>query len=164
MKVTRIDEQTLAIGPLDLFCTELLHQIHLCANPDGSPEVRARLYPSPSGGRDAEMDEEWSEYVEPDLADLFATSIEVIQKDIADFPPARPAADHHTLHLPIKNLEAWVHGLNQARLALAARYGFTEKEMDGPIPTDGDMNSLALFQVHFYGWLQECFLRMLRDE
>lgn len=164
MKVTRIDEQTIAIGPLDLFSTELLHQIHLCANPDDSPEARARLYPAPSAGRDPEFDAEWREFVESDLADMFATSIEVIQRDIADFPPARPAADHHTLHLPIKNLEAWIHGLNQARLALAARYGLTEKEMDGPLPEEGDMKALALFQVHFYGWLQECFLRVLRED
>lgn len=164
MKVTRIDEQTVAIGPLDLFSTELLHQIHLSANPEGSREARERLFPSPTRGADADIDQDWVDFVEPDLADLFATSIEVIQNDIADFPPALPAADQHTLHLPIKNLDAWVHGLNQARLALAARYNFTEKEIDAPIPMNGDVSALALFQVHFYGWLQECFLRVLRDD
>lgn len=164
VKISRIDEQTIAIGPLDLFSTELLHQIHLSVDPDGSPEVRGRLYPSPTKGADADFDNDWKEFVEPDLKDMFATSIEVIEQDIAEFPPARPAADHHTLHLPIKNLEAWIHGLNQARLALAARYGFTEKEMDGPFPDGGDMKALALFQVHFYGWLQECFLRVLEEE
>jgi hypothetical protein len=164
VKVTRVDEQTVAIGPLDLFSTELLHQIHLCANPEGSPDAHARLYPSPTGGRDPELDSEWRDYVEPELADMFATSIEVIQRDIAGFPPARPAADHHTLHLPIKNLEAWIHGLNQARLALAARHGFTEQDIDGPLPMEGDVRALALFQMHFYGWLQECFLRVLRDD
>ncbi len=163
VKVTRIDEQTIAIGPLDLFSTELLHQIHLSANPEGSRAARERLYPSPTHGEDADFDQDWNDYVEPDLVDMFATSIEVIESDIADFPPARPAADHHTLHLPIKNLEAWIHGLNQARLALAARHGFTEKEMDGPLTGEG-LDALALFQVHFYGWLQECFLRVLRDE
>lgn len=164
MKVTRIDEQTIAIGPLDLFSTELLHQIHLSANPGDNREARERLYPPPTHGDDKEFEQDWKDYVEPGLADLFATSIEVIENDIAEFPPARPASDHHTLHLPVKNLEAWIHGLNQARLALAARHGFTEKDIDSPIPMDGDMKALALFQVHFYGWLQECFLRVLRDE
>ena len=51
-----------------------------------------------------------------------------------------------------------------ARLALAARYGFTEKEIDGPLPESGDVTTLALYQLHFYGWLQECFLRVLRDD
>ncbi|MEQ1860925.1 MAG: DUF2017 family protein [Chthoniobacteraceae bacterium] len=164
MKVTRLDEQTIAIGPLDLFCTELLHQIHLCVNPDENPAVHDRLFPKPTAGADAELDSEWCDYVEPELVELFATSIDVIQKDIAEFPPARPAADHHTLHLSVRHLDAWVHGLNQARLAIAADHNFTESDMDGPIPTDGDARALAIFQVHFYGWLQECFLRELRDE
>lgn len=163
MKITRLDEQTIAIGPLDLFSTELLHQIHLAADPAGHPAAHDRLYPSPSGGAEPALDDEWSDFVHPDLADLFATSIEVIQSDLADFPPALPAADHHVLHLPIKNLEAWIHGLNQARLVLAARHGFTEHEMDGPLGVEEGERSLALFQVHFYGWLQECFLRLLRD-
>ena len=164
MKVTRLDEQTVAIGPLDLFCTELLHQIHLGANLDDSPAARERLFPKPTAGADAQLDSEWRDYVEPELAELFAASIETIDTDIEDFPPARPAADHHTLHLPIKHLEAWIHGLNQARLAIAARNHFTEHDIDGPVPVDGDERALALFQVHFYGWLQECFLRMLRED
>jgi hypothetical protein len=166
VKITRLDEQTISVGPLDLFCTELLHQIHLCADPEArdNEAARARLFPSPTRGADQEFDQDWRDYVEPGLAELFASNLDIIQKDLANFPPARPAADHHTLHLPIKHLEAWIHGLNQARLALAARYDFSEKEMEAEIPPNGDMRSLALFQVHFYGWLEECFLRVLGDD
>jgi hypothetical protein len=164
MTIRRVDEQTISIGPLDLFSTELLHQIRNSANPADSAEAKRRLYPSPTNGVDPEYDEEWIDYTSSELAELFASSIEVIEGDLADFPPALPAADHHTLLLPIKHLEAWIHGLNQARLALSARYHFTEKEMDGALPMGGDMKDLALVQVHFYAGLQECFLRILRDE
>lgn len=164
MKITRLNERTIAIGPLDLFCTELLHQIRLSANPEGYRAAEERFFPSPTGGRDEEFDEDWAEYIQPELAELFASSIQVIEKDLAGFPPSLPADDHHTLELPISHLETWVHGLNQARLAIAARYHFTEKDMDDEIAIDGDVRALALFQVHFYGWLQECFLRIIEDE
>ena len=164
MKISRVDEQTISLGPMDLFCTELLHQIRLSATVEGEGAVQDRLFPSPTGGQDDEFDEEWKEYVGTELAELFESHLTTIDKDIEDFPPSLPAANHHTLHLPIKHLEAWVHGLNQARLAIAARYGFEEKEMEDSIPLDGDVRALALFQVHFYGWLQECFLRVLGEE
>ena len=65
------------------------------------------------------------------------------------------------LAIPIKHLESWIHGLNQARLALAARHSFTEEDMDRILPLAGDPHSLALLQVRFYGILQELFLQEL---
>ena len=105
----------------------------------------------------------WRNYVEPGLRELFQSSLEIIANDLADFPGALPEEDY-TLSLPLTHLEPWVHGLNQARLALAARYSFTEEEMEGRMPLDGDTRAFALFQVHFYGFLQECFLRELGDD
>jgi hypothetical protein len=164
VKITRVDEQTISIGPMDLFCTELLRQIRLSATAEDDGKVPERLYPSPTFGKDHEFDEEWRDYVRPGLEEIFDSNLSTIDQDLANFPPTKPADDHHTLHIPVSHLEAWVHGLNQARLAIAARYGFEEKEMDSNIPMDGDVRALALFQVHFYGWLQECFLRVLDDE
>ena len=142
MKIIRLNERTIAIGPMDLFCTELLHQIRLSANPEGDRAAKERLFPSPTRGMDEEFDEEWIEYITPELAELFASSIQVIEKDLADFPPSLPADDHHTLELPISHLEAWIHGLNQARLVTAARYNFTEEDMDNEVPLDGDIRAV----------------------
>jgi hypothetical protein len=164
VKITRVNEQTISIGPMDLFCIELLHQIRLSAKVDGDAKVQERLFPSPTGGRDHETDEEWREYVGPGLQDTFDSNLAVIEQDLRNFPPPTPADDRHTLHVPIDHLDAWIHGLNQARLAIAARYDFTEKEMEASIPMEGDTRALALFQVHFYGWLQESFLRVVDDE
>jgi hypothetical protein len=36
--------------------------------------------------------------------------------------------------------------------------------MELAMPLAGDARSLALFQVHFYGFLMECFLRELESE
>jgi hypothetical protein len=162
MRIRRRDDQTVELGGLDLLCCELLRQIVGCAQVDDFPAARERLYSSPTHGREPECDEDWKNYVEPDLRDMFRSSQEVVQTALKNFPPKK-SADSYTLHIPVKHLEAWIHTLNQARLALSARFGFTEHDMEDAIPIEGDQRALALFQVHFYGFLQECFLRQLED-
>ena len=173
-----IDNQTIAIGPIDLFCCELIRQIRVSAEPGDNTVARERLFPGPtaSDDADAEAEEDWREYVHPELEQLFASHLEIIERDLDGFPEESRVpnvkegseetfdGDEHVLRIPITHLDAWIHGLNQARLAIAARHDFTEKDMDGEIPIDGDGRALALFQVHFYGILQECFLRILGSD
>lgn len=163
MTISRLDEHSVELADLDLLGVELLHQIPISAEPDGNAAATQRLFPSPSSGRDPSLDRDWKNYVEPGLRELFQSSLEIIQTDLADFP-GESTEGEYSLTLPVKHLEAWIHGLNQARLALAARYSFTEQEMEGRIPLDGDTRAFALFQIHFYGFLQECFLRELGDQ
>ena len=160
MTVQRLDEQTIELGGLDLLCCELIQQIPISADPGDSEAARERLFTPPTNRREERFEQDWKEYVEPELHRLFQSTIEIVQEDIKDFPSGEPSGEH-SLRLPIKNLEAWIHALNQARLALAARYNFTEQDMDGKVPIEGDTRALALFQVHFYGFIQECFLREL---
>ncbi|HZJ13940.1 MAG TPA: DUF2017 family protein [Chthoniobacteraceae bacterium] len=162
MRIRRRDDQTVELSGIDLLCCELLRQIVVSGQVDDFPAARERLYSSPSHGREPEFDQDWKDYVEPDLRDMFRTSREVVQAALKNFPPKKPA-DSYTLNIPVKHLEAWIHALNQARLALSARFNFTEHEMEDAIPIEGDQRALALFQVHFYGFLQECFLRQLED-
>ena len=162
MHIRRCNDQTVELGGIDLLCCELLRQIVVSAQVDDYPAARERLYSSPSHGREPEFDQDWKDYVEPDLRDMFRSSQEVVQAALKDFPPEKPAHSY-TLHIPVKHLEAWIHVLNQARLALSARFGFTEHDMEEAIPFEGDQRALVLFQVHFYGFLQECFLRQLED-
>jgi hypothetical protein len=50
--------------------------------------------------------------------------------------------------------------LNQARLAIAAKNGFTEIELNDHLHSPiGSRRDLSLFQVNFYGFLQEFILR-----
>jgi hypothetical protein len=164
MKIALIDSNTIAIGPIDLFCCELLRQIRVSAEPGDSAAARARLFPRPTRGQDAGIDRDWREYVEPELEQLFESHLDRIDKDMEGFPSGDPDIDDQVLHIPVSHLEAWIHGLNQARLAIAARYDFTEADMDGQVPVEGDERALALFQMHFYAVIQECFLRLLGSE
>ena len=157
MKISRVDENTVALSRLDLLCCELLHQIPASAEIDDRA-VRERMFSSPTGGREPELERDWQRYVRPELRHIFQSSLQVVQGDLQAFPPS-DGSDEHTLHIPLRHLDAWIHALNQARLALATRHNFAESEMESAIPMTGDARALALFQVHFYGFLMECFLR-----
>lgn len=162
MQVRRVDAQTVSVGPLDVFAAELLQQIPLTAR-DESDAAQDRLYPSPSEEREPEFDEDWKDYVTPDLRRLFATSLETIESDLEGFPPGDAPAEARILHLPVAHLEAWIHGLNQARLAMAARHGFDQIDIEAGLPFEDGERALALVRIHLYGFLQECFLLELGD-
>ena len=160
MKIQRLDAKTIALEEIDGLISELLRQIPASADPSGSEAATERLYPSPTEGREPEADADWREYVEPGLRELFLDAVSVVREDLKDFP-VKPPAGSRALMLPVKHLDAWIHALNQARLALAARHGFTERELEHEIPAEGGERAFALFQIHFYGLLQEFFLRQL---
>ncbi len=160
MKIQRLDEKTIALEEIDGLIAELLRQIPANADPTGSDAATERLFPSLTEGREPEADADWREYVEPGLRELFLDAVSVVREDLKDFP-SKPGAGARELQLPVKHLDAWIHALNQARLALAARHEFTEHELEREIPTEGGARAFALFQIHFYGLLQEFFLRQL---
>jgi len=160
MHITRLDRRTLALAQLNPVCCELLRKIVSSADPGEDGPAHARLFQTPTAGREPEADRDWREYVEPDLRRLFQDALEVVAEDLKTLS-GEGRRGGATLCIPVPNLEAWVHALNQARLAIVAREGFSEKEMDGRVPLEGEARALTLFQVHFYGFLQEAFLREL---
>ncbi|HYR57992.1 MAG TPA: DUF2017 family protein [Chthoniobacteraceae bacterium] len=160
MKIHRPDAKTLVIEEIDSLLGELLRQIPASADPSGSEAATARLFPTPTGGREPKEDAEWRELVEPELRELFLDAVGVVQEDLKKFVAA---PESRTLRLPMKHLEAWIHALNQARLALTARHGFTDRELEREVPMEEGERALVLFQVHFYGLLEEFFLRQLEE-
>ncbi|MEA3209137.1 MAG: hypothetical protein QOE70_2194 [Chthoniobacter sp.] len=160
MRIQRLDEQMVALEELDPFCCDLLRQIPTSADPTGSREAEERLFTTPTHGAEPEADADWKEYVEPGMRELFLDAVGVVQSDLEHLVGSEPG-EHQTLRLPVEHLEAWINALNQARLALSARHGFTELELERDIPMEGNARALAIFQVHFYGLLQEFFLRQL---
>src|SRR5207249_9145817 len=98
--------------------------------------------------------------VEPELRRLFRTATETVAADLEQLNGnEKPFADR-ILRIPSKHGDAWLSALNQARLVIAAKYNFTDGELGehfrSPI---GSRRDLSLFQVNFYGFLQEFILR-----
>ncbi len=162
MHLHRADRDHMELADMDFLCSQFVLQIVPSATAGDDPASHRRLYSSPTQGREPDFERDWKEYVEPDLRSIFKGTQEIVEGDLKKFDPAE-SGESSTLRIPMKHLEAWIHTLNQARLAISARHDFTEEDMEKPVSLGGDARSLALFQVHFYGFVQECFLQQLEE-
>ena len=160
VEVTRTGDG-LRLARLDLFFVELLRQIPVSADPGDSDAARERIYPAVTNDpRGAEANEDWRTYVHPELKQIFTTASETVREDLEAFEQLDETNENWAFEIPADHFDKWINVLNQARLALAARFEFEEKEMgeNGP-GTIESVRDLSLFQVHFYGFLQECLLQ-----
>ncbi|MEP6777242.1 MAG: DUF2017 family protein [Chthoniobacterales bacterium] len=149
----------LELRDLDPFLAELLRQIPESTKPEGVEAAERRLYSAPADSSEKEICAEWKLYVEPELRRLFQTAMETVNDDLAQLNgKAKPFANC-TLRVPKAHGEAWLNTLNQARLVIATKFNFTDGELcDHYRSPIGSRRDLSLFQVNFYGFLQECIL------
>lgn len=117
-------------------------------------KAQARLYPDPTGGTgDAQLQRDWKEHVRPELESLFASSREVVARDLSSL--GRNGQGTH-LVIPAGHIDAWLNALNQARLVIVEENGFGEDDLDHREPPDlATRRGLSLLKVHFYAHLQE---------
>ena len=111
--------------------------------------ARARIFSSLTGGADPEAHREWREDVGPELRALFKDHVDVVSSDLRTI---QGEDDAFTLTIPLENARAWIHTLNQARLALGALHGITEDDMEGRLRQSG-ARAFAIMQIDFYGML-----------
>jgi len=157
MEICR-EGETLQISDLDPFLAELLRQIPVSTNPEGKPEAEARLFTQPSTKK--EICAEWISYVEPELRRLFRSATETVAADLAQLNGNEKSLRNRTLRIPFEHADAWLNTLNQARLVIAAKNKFTDEELsDHDRSPIGSRRDLSLFQINFYGFLQEFILR-----
>ena len=146
----RREGDTLEISELDPFLAELLRQVPDSTNPEGDEAANARLFSRPADQNETELCSEWKVYVEPELRRSFRTATETVAADLGQLSGNTKPFANCTLRIPKKHAEAWLSALNQARLVIAAKYGFTEAELSdhyrSPI---GSRRDLGLFQVNF---------------
>ncbi len=160
MEICRRNDE-IEISELDPFLAELLRQIPASANPEGTPAAEKRLFSPPTSGTETEICAEWKLYVEPELRRLFQTATETVAADLEQLNGNEKKIDS-TLRIPSKHADAWLSALNQARLVIAAKYDFTDGELGDHFRSPiGSRRDLSLFQVNFYGFLQEFILREL---
>ena len=162
MEICR-DADTLQISDLDPFLAELLRQIPESADAEGAPEAEARLFSKPSG--ESEMCAEWKSYVEPELERLFRSANQTVAADLAQLNGNEKSLRNRALRIPLEHADAWLNTLNQARLVIATKNKFSDEELNdhdrSPI---GSRRDLSLFQINFYGFLQEFILREMSGD
>jgi hypothetical protein len=159
----RRQNDCLEISELDPFLAELLRQIPESTQTEGVENARQRVFSSPAAASERELCAEWKLYVEPELRRLFQTATETVAADLQQLNGSTKPFANCTLRIPTANAEAWLNALNQARLVIAAKYNFTDGELcDHYRSPIGSRRDLGLFQVNFYGFLQEFILQELQ--
>ena len=161
MEICRHGDQ-LELSELDPFLAELLRQIPASANPEGVAAAETRIFSSPADPGRTEQCREWKLYVEPELRRLFRSATETVAADLEQLNGKEKPFANRTLRIPTEHADAWLNALNQARLVLAAKHQFSESELcDHYRSPVGSRRALSLFQINFYGFLQEFILREL---
>jgi len=152
----------LEISELDPFLAELLRQIPDSTRTEGAEPAQQRLFSLPAQTSEREICAEWKVYVEPELRRLFQTATETVATDLQQLNGSTKPFANCTLRIPTQNAEAWLNALNQARLVIAAKYNFSDVDLcDHYRSPIGSRRDLGLFQVNFYGFLQEFILHEL---
>jgi hypothetical protein len=161
VEISRLNETTFLIGRIDPVLAELMRRIVPSADPGDNERARERIFSAPTEDANEErFFEDWQELVQPELANLFQSSLDIIEGDLKKMH-SNAATGEATLSMPSDHLEAWIHGLNQARLVLTERFQLHEEDMDSDPPPSSDPRSFLLLQLHMYAYLQELFLRLL---
>ncbi len=160
----RSTEDQLEISELDPFLAELLRQIPASTKTECVPAAEQRLFSAPADLTERELCAEWKLYVQPELRRLFGTATDTVASDLQQLNESEKPFANCTLRIPHEHAAAWLSALNQARLLIAAKYNFTEEELcDHYRSPIGSRRDLSLFQVNFYGFLQEFILRELES-
>ena len=117
-------------------------------------KAQARLYPAPTGGAaGAQLRRDWKEHVRPELERLFATSRDIVARDLESLGTAGQGTK---VVIPDRHLDAWLNALNQARLIIVEENQLAESDLDHREPPDlATRRGLSLLKVHFYAHLQE---------
>jgi hypothetical protein len=155
MKLSATESGALDLEEIPPFLFELLKAIPLRAASD-DPRAEGRFYPAPAV--DEALVEDWESLVQPGLQETFLSARETV---LADLRSTSAAGDGFAMGIPANHMDAWLSALNQARLAIAAENHFGEADLSQEIePDTSDPRSIALFQISFYGFLQECLVKM----
>ena len=100
---------------------------------------------------------EWDEWVVPDLVEAFNTQSTYVTKVIEN---ARGLSDPATISVTKTDVESWYGAVNQARLALQARYRLDTLDSLDDVPEEV---AQAYFRDRFYTTLLSLFLEYVMD-
>jgi hypothetical protein len=156
----RRKDDVLELSDLDPFLAELLRQIPASTKCDDAGAAEQRIFSEPAPPNEKEICAEWKVYVQPELRRLFQSATETVATDLQQLNGSEKPFANCTLRIPTEHAEAWLNALNQARLVIATKNNFNEVELcDHYRSPIGSRRDLSLFQVNFYGFLQEFILR-----
>lgn len=124
MEFDATSEDRLELRQIPPLFVQLLREIPTVGNRN-CPKVTERLFPRPSQEPTEEtLCEDWKAFVEPGLHEAFSEARQVVEADLRGMTEEEGA---FALTITHSHAMAWIHALNQARLALVAHH---ELDMD----------------------------------
>jgi hypothetical protein len=148
------------VEPIEM---DLLREIVTILESPGDTRSDRRLFSQPARESETEFLRDWSEFVEPELRQLFISARTVVKEDLTALQTVK--GRHGYLKFPVQHSDAWLSTLNQVRLILAARHNFTERELSNyRFPIAFSKRELVLVQINFYAAIQERLIEILEGD
>jgi uncharacterized protein DUF2017 len=158
MLIYRSKRDRIEFAEVDPFEAEFLRQIPVVCDSGGDPRVEERFFSAPAEASEVQLRDDWVEYVQPELRQLFISAKKLVESDLSNLLERELAH----LSIPLTHGDAWLNTLNQARLNLATRYEFTDEELSSSRLTQfKSRRDLALHQINFYAGIQERIIEAL---
>ena len=163
MLIRRLKENSIELMDIEPIEAELLRQVPGVCDSGGDSRSEARLFSSPADSSEGQFLNDWTEYVRPELKHLFLSARNTVKEDLeklSDFPGRLGK-----LIVPRAHGDAWLNALNQARLILATKFNFSDRELSlHEAPKWFSRRDLILQQINFYAEIQERMIDAIEDK
>ncbi len=163
MLIRRLKENSIELVDIEPIEAELLRQVPVVCESGGDSRSEARLFSSPADSGEGQLLNDWAEYVRPELKHLFLTAWNTVKEDLEKLSnkPGRLGR----LIVPRAHSDAWLNALNQARLILATKYNFSDRELSmHEAPKWFSRRDVVLQQIHFYAEIQERIIDAIEEK
>ena len=160
MLIRKWKQKAIEFSRIERIEAELLKQVPSCCEFEEGSNAAARIFPNPTDKSDRDLLRDWDEFVRPELRHLFVSAKETVEEDLASL---KMKVGHLGRFLvPLEHGERWLNALNQARLVLAEKFQFSEKELSAFEPAKTfSQRELVLHQINFYAAIQERIIEIL---
>jgi hypothetical protein len=163
MLIRRLKEDSIELMDIEPIEAQLLRQVPDVCDGGGDDRSEARLFSNPADASEGSFLNDWAEYVRPELRHLFLTARKTVKEDLEKLSnsPGRLGR----LVLSRAHSDAWLNALNQARLILATKFNFSDRELSvHESPKWFSRRDLVLQQINFYAEIQERIIDAIQDE
>ena len=160
MLIRKWKNKAIELSRIEQIEAELLKQVPACCELDPGSDAESRIFPAPANATEPDLLRDWEEYVRPELRHLFRSAKETVEADLGSLKMKVGRLGRFVV--PLEHGESWLNALNQARLILAAKFEFSERELSAfDLPRTFSQRELVLHQINFYAAIQERIIEIL---
>lgn len=163
MVIRRQKENDIEFSDIEPIEADLLRQVPaVCESGEHGPSEE-RLFSKPADAGETQFLNDWDEYVRPELRHLFLSAKNTVSEDLSKMASGPGKLGRFVV--PRAHSDAWLNALNQARLILATKFNFTDRELSlHERPKWFSRRDMVLQQINFYAEIQERIIDVATDE